>query len=162
MLIQCPCGTKLQVKDSLAGKKVRCPTCKEVFLVAEPGQEKTNVQTGKSEQHHRSDNVETDAIQESRPRKKVHAQAKNQVRYDSDDESIQAPPNNLKWIAGLVCIVLGVLLFFGGLSNLFLRDGPSLSDPSGLGVSRAVGGFLPSMLMFILGAWLLSKKKERG
>jgi hypothetical protein len=35
MLVVCPCGIKLNVVDTLLGKKVRCPICKDVFQVRE-------------------------------------------------------------------------------------------------------------------------------
>lgn len=31
IVIQCSCGKQLRVGDDLAGKKVRCPACKEVL-----------------------------------------------------------------------------------------------------------------------------------
>lgn len=34
--IQCKCGKTLRVKDEFAGKKVRCPACKEVLSVPVP------------------------------------------------------------------------------------------------------------------------------
>ena len=46
ILLHCSCGTKLSVDDSLAGKKARCPRCREVVMVpaspasaAEPDEE---------------------------------------------------------------------------------------------------------------------------
>ncbi len=33
ILVTCDCGTKLRAKDEQAGKKIRCPSCKEVMLV---------------------------------------------------------------------------------------------------------------------------------
>jgi uncharacterized protein (TIGR03067 family) len=35
----CPCGKKLKVSETLAGKKVKCPDCKEVSLVTANGAE---------------------------------------------------------------------------------------------------------------------------
>jgi hypothetical protein len=34
---------------------------------------------------------------------------------------------------------------------------PGLDDPSGEGVSEAIGTFLPTLLLLILGAWLWQK-----
>jgi hypothetical protein len=31
--VQCSCGTRLKVKDQLAGKKIKCPSCQAVLLV---------------------------------------------------------------------------------------------------------------------------------
>jgi hypothetical protein len=36
-----------------------------------------------------------------------------------------------------------------------------LFDPSGLGVSRAVGAFLPSIIAIILGLWLVNDAPKR-
>jgi hypothetical protein len=33
ILLHCSCGTKLSVDDSLAGKKTRCPRCREIVMV---------------------------------------------------------------------------------------------------------------------------------
>jgi len=34
--LACPCGKNLKVKDTLAGKKIYCPECKDVLRVPEP------------------------------------------------------------------------------------------------------------------------------
>src|SRR5712672_1743515 len=37
LLVTCPgCGKKLQVKDELAGKKAKCPTCGSPFAIPTP------------------------------------------------------------------------------------------------------------------------------
>jgi len=33
---KCSCGQKLAVKDGMAGKKVRCPRCKQVQAAPQP------------------------------------------------------------------------------------------------------------------------------
>jgi hypothetical protein len=33
--VHCPCGRKLKLKDELAGKRVRCPSCKQILAVPE-------------------------------------------------------------------------------------------------------------------------------
>jgi len=58
----------------------------------------------------------------------------------------------------IASFVIAVLLLFSAIRTLSRPDTPSLTDSSGLGVSRAVGAFLPSMGALILGAWLLSKQ----
>jgi hypothetical protein len=58
----------------------------------------------------------------------------------------------------IASFVIAVLLCFSAIRTLSHRDAPSLSDSSGLGVSRAVGAFLPSIGALILGVWLLSKR----
>lgn len=64
-----------------------------------------------------------------------------------------------KRIAGLVCILLAALLGLGAVASLSVGNGPAVNDGSGLGVSRAVGAFLPAFGMLILGVWLFQKPK---
>jgi hypothetical protein len=61
-------------------------------------------------------------------------------------------------IAGIVCCILAVGFFVSGLSNVI--SGPDVTDASGLGVSYAVGAFLPAILALIAGIWLLTNKKS--
>jgi hypothetical protein len=37
MIVTCECGKKLKLNDELLGKKVRCPSCKEVFVARDEG-----------------------------------------------------------------------------------------------------------------------------
>ena len=67
-----------------------------------------------------------------------------------------------KRIVGVVCLVLAALLVVSAISSLSRGDGPALGDASGLGVSRAVGAFLPSLLALIVGLWLLKKPIPQG
>ena len=62
-----------------------------------------------------------------------------------------------KQVGGIACLVLAGLLVVSAISSLSAGRGPALDDASGLGVSRAVGAFLPSMAVLILGLWLLKK-----
>ena len=62
---------------------------------------------------------------------------------------------NWKRIGGIVCLVVAALLVVAAVSSLSRSDGPALNAASGLGVSRAVGAFLPSVVVGILGLWLL-------
>lgn len=34
--LSCPCGRALNVKDALAGKRIRCPACQDILTVPEP------------------------------------------------------------------------------------------------------------------------------
>src|SRR5690242_7649306 len=34
--MQCPCERAFRIKDELAGKKIRCPACKQVLVVPKP------------------------------------------------------------------------------------------------------------------------------
>ena len=62
-----------------------------------------------------------------------------------------------KRIGGIVCLVFAAMLVVSAVRSLSRDDGPGLGDPSGLGVSRAVGAFLPSVVVLILGLWLFKK-----
>jgi hypothetical protein len=37
MLVHCRCGKRLHVKDTLVGKKIRCPGCAKVFIAEDAG-----------------------------------------------------------------------------------------------------------------------------
>lgn len=65
---------------------------------------------------------------------------------------------SVKRIGGVVCLALAALLAVAGVTSLSRGDGPGLTDPSGLGVSRAVGAFLPAVAALILGLWLFKKR----
>jgi formylglycine-generating enzyme required for sulfatase activity len=60
--------------------------------------------------------------------------------------------------------IIGVVLLIWGIRHLstdvqtILRD-PNLSEPSGLGVSRAVGSFVFGLMILILGLMLLRRRK---
>jgi hypothetical protein len=59
-------------------------------------------------------------------------------------------------MAGVACCVAAAgLVVYGVLS---VANGPAIDHPSGLGVSHAVGSFLPALLALILGLGLLRKK----
>lgn len=61
-----------------------------------------------------------------------------------------------KQTGGIVCLIVAAGLLIFGL--LKIAGGElHLSDPSGLGVSRAVGTFLPGLIALIIGVKLLSK-----
>lgn len=53
-----------------------------------------------------------------------------------------------KRIAGIVCFLLAAGLFVSGVSTVM--RGPDISDASGVGVSHAVGAFLPSIVTLIV------------
>ncbi|OWK35060.1 hypothetical protein FRUB_09902 [Fimbriiglobus ruber] len=62
-------------------------------------------------------------------------------------------------IGGVVCIAFAALMLVAGSSAK--SEGPALTDPSGLGVSAAVGRFIVPLLVFIVGLWLLQKPKVK-
>lgn len=89
MLVVCPCGKKLKVNESLAGKKVRCPACKEVFVARdqESDDEEERVLPGKNRNKRRVDEEEDSEEQDHPPRdKKRKAKAAKQVEDDEFDE----------------------------------------------------------------------------
>jgi hypothetical protein len=68
----------------------------------------------------------------------------------------------VKRIAGVVYLVLAVVFAVSAISSLSHGDGPTLGDSSGLGVSRVVGAFLPSLGLLILGLWLVKTPIPRN
>src|SRR5437879_3495226 len=78
MIVVCPCGKKLKVSDNVAGKKIRCPTCKEVFVAEEEDDRKKRRDDDEDE--------ETDIQEKPRPTKKVASKAKRRDDDDDDDE----------------------------------------------------------------------------
>lgn len=64
-----------------------------------------------------------------------------------------------KRIGGVVCLVLAVALLVSGVMTVTAGNGPAVTDGSGLGVSHAVGAFLPFLLALTVGLWLLQKPK---
>ena len=81
MLVQCPCGKKLKVKDGSAGKKIRCPACQEVFLVQEeesPKEEDLAIQPAPKKGRPGSKNSE--------PPPKKKAKAARAVEEEEEDE----------------------------------------------------------------------------
>ena len=64
-----------------------------------------------------------------------------------------------KRIVGVVCFVLAAALLVTGINSL--SRGPSVTDPSGLGVSHAVGTFLPALAALIVGLWLFQTPKQK-
>ena len=63
-----------------------------------------------------------------------------------------------KQTGGIVCIVLAVAFAGVAINNNFLADtAVAVGDPSGLGVSRLVGAFLPAVIALAVGIYLLQK-----
>src|SRR5262245_13642607 len=67
-----------------------------------------------------------------------------------------------KKITGILCLGLAMLLVISAIISLISGAGPALGDASGLGVSRAVGAFLPAAVALILGLWLLKKPNSHA
>jgi len=61
--------------------------------------------------------------------------------------------------AGIACLILAALFVVVAVKNTFLTPSIPVGDASGLGVSRAVGSFLPSVVVLALAIWLLQKPK---
>lgn len=66
---------------------------------------------------------------------------------------------SVKRIAGIVCLVLALISMASAISRV--SHDVNITDPSGLGFSRAVGTFLPSVLLLIISLWLFKKPKSR-
>lgn len=66
---------------------------------------------------------------------------------------------SVKRIAGFVFLVLAGLFLLSGIRVITSDEGPGLTNSTGIGVSRAVGAMMPSMLMLIIGLALLKKPK---
>lgn len=60
-----------------------------------------------------------------------------------------------KRVAGVVVLLVAALAGAAGVSTL--SQGVAVDDRSGLGVSRAVGAFLPALVLLIIGLWLFQK-----
>jgi hypothetical protein len=65
-----------------------------------------------------------------------------------------------KWIGGIACLIFAALLAVSGIRSLSRGDGPALGDESGLGVSHAVGAFLPAMVFLIVGVMLIRRQPK--
>jgi hypothetical protein len=61
---------------------------------------------------------------------------------------------------GIGCFVIAALLAGVAIKNSFVTPAVPVGDESGLGVSRMVGAFLPSILVCALGLWLFQKPKS--
>lgn len=68
---------------------------------------------------------------------------------------------NGKQIGGIACLLLSVLFLIVGIKYIVQGTGPDIADESGVGVSYAVGAFLPCVLFAALGLWLLQKARGR-
>ncbi len=64
-----------------------------------------------------------------------------------------------KQFGGFACLALAAIAATAGAVSLTKGDGPAADDPSGLGVSRAIGAFLVPLLLLIAGLWLFQKPK---
>jgi len=64
-----------------------------------------------------------------------------------------------KQIAAIVCFFVAAGLVVSGITSV--ARGPGVFHPSGLGVSHAVGAFLPALVAMGVGTWLYQKPKQR-
>ncbi len=63
-----------------------------------------------------------------------------------------------KLTSGIVCIILAVAFAGVAINNSFFSESAlAVGDPSGLGVSRMVGAFLPAVIALAVGIYLLQK-----
>ena len=63
----------------------------------------------------------------------------------------------MRRFAGALCLLLAAVAGVAGVTTV--SKDVAVADPSGLGVSRAVGAFLPALVLLILAAWLLRRPK---
>ncbi len=63
-------------------------------------------------------------------------------------------------MSGIGCFVLAALFVGVAIKNSFITPTIPVGNESGLGVSRLVGAFLPSILILALGLWLFQKPKS--
>ena len=61
---------------------------------------------------------------------------------------------------GIALCVLAVALVIVAIKNTFISPEIPVSDESGLGVSRAVGAFLPALVALIFGVRLLQSPSK--
>jgi len=92
MFIVCPCGKKLKVADKLAGKKVRCPGCEEVFIAEEDdGEEKESVVPPKNRVKRPSDEEMSPKQKPLASNKKRNAKPATEDEDDFDDDDEEQP-----------------------------------------------------------------------
>jgi hypothetical protein len=63
--------------------------------------------------------------------------------------------------AGIAFIVLSVAFAYVAIRITFVSPEISIDDPSGLGVSRMVGAFLPFLVTLTIGVYLVTRKSPR-
>ncbi len=61
---------------------------------------------------------------------------------------------------GIGCFVFAALLAGVAINNTFISPKIPVGDASGLGVSRLVGAFLPSVLVLAVGLSFFQKRKK--
>jgi len=103
MFVFCPCGKKLKVADKLAGKKVRCPGCEEVFIAEEEtGEEKESVLSPKNPIKRPSDE-EMNPKQKplaSNKKRKPKPETEDEDDFDDDEEQPRSSRNKRKPVSG--------------------------------------------------------------
>lgn len=150
--LSCDCGKQMRVKDELAGKRIRCPACKEALTVPDAEEELEEVvpvperrvasPRGKSRREEdeeeerprarRRRDEDEEEEEEERPRRK-----KRRERVD-DGSSVAVGSIAL----GLLLIVGSVVIFVVGLMNGVIWYGAAFVLIAGIGaIARgAVGG----------------------
>lgn len=67
---------------------------------------------------------------------------------------------NVRTLAGFLCCLLALAFLAVAIKNTFINPTLPVDDPSGLGVSRLVGSFLPAILLGAAAAKLLQSPKR--
>jgi PEGA domain len=134
MLVVCQCGKKLNVPDKFAGKKVRCPICKEITLAeeveAEDKDDNITEKKGSKRPTEQDSRPKRDLVM---PTRKTGARGKSRREDDDleDDElpgssgknhkgSSKAKPGVPVWRKVASGVVLGILLIVFGVV-IYLR-----------------------------------------
>lgn len=120
MLIECQCGNKLRIKDSLTGKKVRCPRCQSVFVAQEQergAQQEERVVAGKTLTERTTDEENVLRFDQDEPSEKDDAEELESSRGKSKKSAAvkAALPAWRKWgsvgLLGMLVLVLGVVFW---------------------------------------------------
>lgn len=106
IVLKCQCGQKLKVDDKYAGKKIRCPKCKEVVTVSPDG-DLSDLEAVPTQKMRRPDSEEFDF--KTLPKLKS---MDDLVDLEDEDEEDTAPPPPrtiaiLMKVLGVICAVIG-------------------------------------------------------
>jgi predicted Zn finger-like uncharacterized protein len=129
--IDCPeCDARLQVPDTLAGKRVKCKKCGESFLAKRPAdRDDDDEEDAPARARRRIDDEEDDRPRGRRPRDDVEDEderPRKRARDEDDDEDEPRPRKKGKKkkkqtpVFLFVAIGLGALAFIGGAVGLIV------------------------------------------
>jgi hypothetical protein len=151
------CEFPFGVKQELLGKRLRCPSCKEVFTVPAPSsnhRERTQFEDSSA----RTSLDAPDRLSGKRKRKKRKSR--------EDGVKSGSPSHAILWLAGGAILLFGMILGFAGGFFLFSRDEPFAelggNGAEGLDASLADGDSddPDSPQRMILGKWVGGISKD--